>query len=96
MRLNDTLEALRPRIRAVAAAHGANTIRLFGSVARGEDTPESDVDFLVTLRHGASLLDVTRLELALEELLQRRVDVVTEESLQEPIRAAALRQAVSV
>jgi predicted nucleotidyltransferase len=96
MRFNETLEALRPQIRAMAAAHGAERIRICGSVARGEDTPESDVDFLVTLRPGTSLLDLARLELELEALLRRRVDVLTEESLQESIRATALRQAVSV
>lgn len=96
MRLRDHLTRLRHQILAVAKANGAEDIRIFGSVARGEDTPESDVDFLVTLRPGTSLLDVTRLELQLEALLGRRVDVLTEESLQEPIRATALRQALNV
>lgn len=96
MRLKDALERNRPQILALAAAHGAERVRVFGSVARGDDTPESDIDFLVTLRPGMTLLDLTRLEVQLEALLGRHVDVLTEESLQEPIRATALRQAVSV
>ncbi len=96
MRLRDDLARLRKDILAAATANGAERIRVFGSVARGEERPESDVDFLVTLRPGATLLDLTRLELQLETLLGRRVDVVTEDSLQEPIRAAALRQALNV
>jgi predicted nucleotidyltransferase len=85
MRLRDDLTRLRRQILAAATANGAEHVRIFGSVARGEDTPESDVDFLVTLRPGRTLLD-----------LGRRVDVLTEESLQEPIRETALRQAMNV
>jgi predicted nucleotidyltransferase len=72
MRVKDSLERLRPEVLALAAAHGAEGVRVFGSVARGEETPESDVDLLVTLRPGTTLLDLTRLELALEALLGRR------------------------
>jgi len=96
MRLRDDLKRLRPQILAAAAANGAERVRVFGSVARGEETAGSDVDILVTLRPGRTLLDLARLETQLEALLGRSVDVVTEESLYEPIRATALRQAVSV
>jgi predicted nucleotidyltransferase len=93
MRYRDTLERLRPQILAAAAANGADNVRMFGSVARGEEAPQSDVDFLVQLRPGRSLM---RLELELEALLGRRVDVLTEESLEEPIRRTVLRQAICV
>lgn len=96
MRLRDTLQRLRPQILAAAAANGADSVRVFGSVARGEETPESDVDFLVQLRPGRTLLDLTRLEMELEALLGRRVDVLTENSLHEPIRQTAVRQAIRV
>ena len=96
MRLKDDLNRLRSQILALAAANGAEHVRVFGSVARGEDSDESDVDFLVALSPGRSLLDLTRLELQLEALIGRRVDVVTEESLNEPVRSTALRQAVLV
>ena len=96
MRLRDDLARLRGRIIAAAEANGAEAVRLFGSVARGEETPKSDVDFLVTLRPGRTLLDLARLETELEQLLGRRVEVVTEASLQEPIRRTVLSQAVGV
>src|SRR5262249_39584881 len=89
MRLRDELARLRRQILATASAHGADQVRLFGSVARGDDSSESDVDFLVTLRPGRTLMDLTRLELALEALIGRSVDVVTEDSLYEPIRRSA-------
>lgn len=96
MRLRDELVKLRPQILAAAAASGATQVRVFGSVARGADNENSDVDFLVALDKGRTLLDLARLEIRLEVLLGRRVDVVTEASLQEPIRATAVREAISV
>ena len=96
MRISDDLARLRPQILAAAAASGARHLRVFGSAARGEEGEESDVDFLVSLERGRTLLDLARLETRLEQLLGRRVDVVTEQSLREPIRATALREAVVV
>ncbi len=58
MCLRDTLERPRPQILAAAAANGADSVRVFGSVARGDNTAESDVDFLVHLQPGRSLLDL--------------------------------------
>ena len=71
-------------------------MRVFGSVARGEDHDASDVDFLVVLDPGRTLLDLARLEIRLEKLLGRSVDVMTENALQEPVRSAALRDALRV
>lgn len=96
MLIRDSLTALRPRILAAAEACGAQQVRLFGSVARGAENAGSDVDFLVTMEQGRTLLDLARLELRLEQLLGRRVDVLTEEGLQEPIRSTVLREAVVV
>ena len=75
---------------------GASDVRLFGSVARGEEHDDSDIDFLVRLEAGRTLLDLVRLESRLESLLGRPVDVVTESSLAEPTRTRALREAVPV
>jgi uncharacterized protein len=77
-------------------ANGARDVRVFGSVARGEENDASDIDLLVTLEPGRTLLDLARLELRLESLIGRPVDVMAEGTLQEPIRAAALREAVRV
>jgi hypothetical protein len=96
MTLRDRIRDLRESIRATAAAHGARDVRLFGSVGRDEDAETSDIDFLVSLEPDRTLLDLARLELQLEALLGRRVDVVTEAGLREPIRTAALREAVRV
>lgn len=96
MRLRDRLPALRDEIRRTAAESGAREVRVFGSVARGEEREDSDVDVLVVLEPGRSLLDLARLELRLERLLGRPVDVFTEASLREPVRATALREAIGV
>ena len=96
MRVRDDLNTLRPQILAAAAASGAKQLRIFGSVARGDEGEGSDVDFLVTLEPGRTLLDLVRLEVRLEQLLGRRVDVMTESNLREPVRSTALREAVSI
>ena len=96
MRLRDRITELGDPIRATAAAHGARDVRVVGSAARGEEADGSDVDFLVSLEPGRTLLDLARLELQLEALLGRRVDVLTEAGLREPVRSAALRDAVRV
>ena len=93
MRLRDRLSQLREPITRAARRRGARDVRVFGSVARGEERPDSDVDLLVTLEPGRTLLDLAGLELDLEALLGRPVDVVTADGLREPVRASALREA---
>lgn len=96
MALRDRLSELSEEIRRVAAESGARDVRIFGSVARGEEHDGSDIDFVVALEPGRTLLDLARLELRLERLLGRGVDVVTEASLREPLRSTALREAIGV
>lgn len=96
MRLREQILAMREVITAAAAASGAEDLRVFGSVARGEERPGSDIDFLVTLRPGRTLMDLARLEARLETLLGRPVDVVTESGLRESIRNAAIRDSLRV
>lgn len=75
-----TLAELRERrdeILAIARRHGASNVRVFGSVARDEARADSDIDLLVDLESGRSLMDLAELHLALEELLGRSVDVGT-------------------
>ena len=74
-----TLEDLRMRreeILRIAARHGARTVRIFGSVARGRARPDSDVDFLVELEPGRTVLDLSGLIRYLREALDRDVNVV--------------------
>ena len=96
MLFRDRLFALREPLYAAADANGAKEIRVFGSVARGEEREGSDVDFLVSLEAGRTLLDLAQLEIRFEQILGRPVDVVTENSLREPLRSAALREALDV
>ena len=91
---NELLKARREDIRALATSHGARNVRVFGSVVRGEAGPSSDIDLLVDLEPGRSLLDLSGLQNELEELLERRVDVVTSQGLRERIRDRVLSEAV--
>jgi len=75
------LAAHRNEVVAVAARHGATNLRVFGSVARGEDSVDSDVDLLATFRPGTSLYDVAELADELEALLGNAVDVVSDRGL---------------
>lgn len=72
----DELRGRREDILRIASARGAHNIRVFGSVARGESRPDSDVDFLVEMEAGRTVLDLSELILDLEEALGRAVDVV--------------------
>ena len=83
----------RDEILRVAAGHGARNVRVFGSVARGEAGSESDVDFLVDLEPGRSLMDLSRLTLDLEDLLGRKVDVVPASSVYWLLRRRILKEA---
>lgn len=88
------LQRRRHEILRLAASHGATNVRVFGSVARGEADERSDVDFLVEMRRGRSLLDLGGLLVDLQDLLGQRVDVVTERGLKARIRDRVLREAV--
>ncbi len=81
MTTTDLLRSRRDHILQVAAQHGAHNVRLFGSVARGDAGPESDIDFLVQMESGRSLLDLIELSQKLEALLQRKVDILTDGGL---------------
>jgi uncharacterized protein len=94
MELNASLRAKRTEILALASKYGAQNCRVFGSVARGDAGPESDVDFLVDLEPNRSLLDLGGLLMDLQDLLGRRVDVVTERGLRDRIRDRVLREAI--
>jgi predicted nucleotidyltransferase len=94
MTIEKILAEKRAEILELAARHGATRIRIFGSVARGHAGPESDVDFLVDLEPGRSLFDLGGLLMDLQDLLGRKVDVVTEKGLHKFIRDRVLKEAV--
>lgn len=93
MILNELLKSKRQEILAIAARHGAHNVRIFGSVARGEAGSESDLDILVEMEPGRSLMDHVALMQDLEDLLQRKVDVVSERALHWYIRDRVLAEA---
>jgi predicted nucleotidyltransferase len=92
-------EVIRPRrnlIRRLAEQHGARNVRVFGSVARGEAGPESDVDLLVEAGPSTSPWFPGGLIADLEAALDRRVEVVTEQGLSPELKARILQEAVPV
>jgi uncharacterized protein len=94
-----TLNELRSRrdeIIEIARVRGASRIRVFGSVARGDTTEASDVDFLVDLEPDRNLLDLGGLLMDLQDLLQRDVDVVTERGLRPRVATRVLADAVEL
>jgi predicted nucleotidyltransferase len=96
MSIRQLLRSKRTKILQIAARHGARKVRVFGSVARGTARRGSDVDFLVEMEEGRSLLDHAALILDLERLLKRSVDVASERGLRQPLRKEVLRDAIAL
>jgi len=93
MNAEQIIKQKRDDILKIASRYGAKKIRVFGSVVRGEDRPDSDVDFLVDLEEGRSLMDLGGLLMDLQKLLGRNVDVVTEKGLHWYIKDRILHEA---
>ena len=96
MGLKELLREKREDILRLAAEHGAKHVRIFGSVARGEADDQSDIDFLVDMEPGRSLLDMGGLLMDLQNLLGCRVDVVSTKGLKTRIRDRVLTEAIPV
>lgn len=96
MPLDELLRVKREEILQTARKYGASNVRVFGSVARGEADEKSDIDLLIDLEKGRSLLDLAGLLVDLEELLGCKVDVVPEDSLRQRIRDRVLKEAVAL
>jgi predicted nucleotidyltransferase len=94
MNMAGVIHERRDEILRVAARHGAGNVRLFGSAARGEDRPDSDIDLLVDVTGSTTPWFPGSLTADLEQLLGRRVQVVIRRSLSPLIREAVLREAV--
>ncbi len=96
MTTTDMLRARRDHIIQLAAQHGAHNLRVFGSVARGEAGPTSDIDLLVEMDRGRSLLDLIKLSQELEAFLDRKVDILTDEGLSPYLEQRIHAEAVSL
>ena len=96
MTIEELLKNKREEILSLAAKHGAYDVRVFGSVARGEVGPDSDIDILVNMESGRSLFDLGGLLMDLQDLLGVEVDVVTENGLRSRIREQVLSEAITI
>lgn len=85
--LGRRLRSRRDDVAAAVGRYGASNVRVFGSVARGEETADSDVDLLVDLPEGASLFTIARLQRELEEILGARVEIVPATDLKPGVKA---------
>ena len=90
----ERLHGMRDRIQETAQRHGVTRIRVFGSVARQEDSPQSDIDFLVVVGSRTTPWFPAGLILELEDLLGRPVEIVTERSLNPLVRQRVLEEAI--
>ncbi len=93
MKPSELLRSHRNAVLAIATRNGAQNVRVFGSVVRGEDIAGSDIDLLVDVPRGATLLDMVRMQSAIEQELGVSVDVLTAEDLPQKIRQRVLDEA---
>ncbi|OFX16737.1 MAG: nucleotidyltransferase [Armatimonadetes bacterium RBG_16_58_9] len=96
MTLTERLAAKRTQVLRIAGTHGARKVRVFGSAVCGEDAAASDLDLLISLDPGRSLLDIIAIKQDLEDLLECSVDVVTEAGISPYIRDEVMREAVEL
>ena len=94
MNIDELIKKHRNEILEISTRYGAKEIKIFGSALRGEAKRNSDVDLLVELEPGRSLLDIIAIKQDLEDLLGCKVDIVTEAALSPYIRDEVLNQAV--
>ena len=94
--LREKIQQQREEIIQVAGQHRAVNVRLFGSVARGEESEVSDIDMLVDFLPGASLLDQVALMQDLSDQLKRQVDVVSTRALNPHLREDILKEAIQI
>jgi uncharacterized protein len=92
----ESLRQYRHEILDAAARHGVRDVRVFGSIARGDDHENSDVDFLVDVEPGRTLLDVIAFEQDVQQLLGRNVDVLTDGGLSPYLQQRILAEAASL
>ena len=93
---SETLRRHRDEVLAIALGNGAKNVRVFGSVSRGSDMEGSDLDLLVDVSVGTTLLDMARMQIAIEKQLGVPVDILTEQDLSPRFRQRVLAEARSL
>jgi predicted nucleotidyltransferase len=94
--LRELVESHRDEIKAIVARHHGRSVAVFGSVARGDEQPGSDIDFLVELAPDARPFEILTIGVELEQALGVKVDVGTPDSLRERVRDEVLAEAVAL
>lgn len=92
--LDPLITNYRKRILDIAKKHGVRDVRVFGSMSRGSSKSSSDADFLVDLEDGYDLFNLGACQMDLQDLLRRKVDMVTRDALNPKIRERVLQDAV--
>lgn len=90
----EILTSKKEELNSLAQKYGAHNIRIFGSVARGEETEGSDIDLLVEMDEDASLLDLSLLKNDLEDMLGKTIDITTPPALHPMLAESILKEAV--
>jgi len=94
MKKLNLIQSKKFEIEVIAKKYGASNIRIFGSVARGDDDDSSDIDILVTMASNSSLFDLGGLYSELQEFLGRRISIVTEGGLKGRFKRHVLKEAI--
>lgn len=94
--MQDSLKTLKPKIVTVLKRHGVSQAGIFGSYANGTYTKKSDIDILVKFKGRKSLIDLANVELELEKVLKRKVDLLTYNSINPLIRKQVLKEEVRI
>lgn len=92
----DLVRKHRGDILSIASRYGVLNVRVFGSTVRGEDTNESDIDFLVEFEKGKSLFDLIGFQISLEDLLGKDIDVVTRNSVHPLLKERIIGESIEL
>jgi len=96
MTIKETLDLNKDKILSIAKNNGISKISVFGSTIRGEDTVDSDIDFLVEIDDDCSLFNIIRFKQEVEDIVGRKVDVVTDQSVHWTLKEQIINEAVQL